>query len=76
MCIDNIYKDLVSLKRVCSSYVLYGYDTSTGKVKTYIKSPKKSDMETYIKENDLVKIPYSLFIEEGKRLSHYLKSQE
>lgn len=72
MRIEDIYKGLVSIKKKHNEYILYRYDVNTGAVKSYKKDSEKQNIEHFISENDLVRIPYSLFITEGKRLKRYL----
>lgn len=72
MRIEEIYKNLVSQKKVKKGFVLYCYNTKTGDVEICARAGQRSDMECYIESRNLTSIPYSLFMAEGKRLKQYL----
>lgn len=73
MQIEEIYKNLVSQKRKHNKYILYRYDIiNSGSVNAYMESANSKDIEKCIKEQNLILIPYSVFMAEGKRLKQYL----
>lgn len=76
MQIEEIYKNLVSQYKKQNKYILYRYDMKNGKINTYMESANSSDIEKCIKEQNLILIPYSVFMAEGKRLKQYLSKSQ
>ena len=76
MRIEEIYKNLVSQKKKYNKYILYHYDIKNGCVNTYMESANSNDIEQCIEEQNLILIPYSVFMAEGKRLKQYLSKSQ